>query len=401
MAYDPTTDGGKLIDAKALSASLQQVKGKLSKVALSNSYNDLDDKLKAGDNITITEDGTISAQGGEAYTLPAATATALGGVKVGDNLSITEDGVLSAQEGGSTYTAGNGITIEDGVINAPFPDFTTLFKDTPVPWDVAATYAKDVYVYGNMGSDDDVVMHDFFVYQSLHDDNTGNMPVLTGHSEHWKLVGQLPMFYLAANLPEDMDNCLPLLYPDIQELSDGAKTFGFTTHTVFIEKNKGLEFSVKDSRLYLNTASGSKLGGVKIGDNVHMDSDGTISVPRATVSSLGVTWPGEGLSIDSHDAMTLQPATATAIGGVRAGDGLTITEDGTLSAASYTLPAATATALGGVKVGDNLSITEDGTLSAASGLPECTEADKGKFLAVDSTGAPAWTSVPNAEEASF
>ena len=60
MAYDPTTDGGKLIDAKALSASLQQVKGKLSKVALSNSYNDLDDKLKAGDNITITEDGTIS-----------------------------------------------------------------------------------------------------------------------------------------------------------------------------------------------------------------------------------------------------------------------------------------------------------------------------------------------------
>lgn len=296
MTYDPTTDGGKAVLASTLSTALQRLKGKLSKVALSNSYNDLDDKLKAGDNITIADDGTISAEGG-----------------------------------GSTYTAGDGITIEDGVINAPFPDFTKLFKDLPTAWDVTTTYAKDVYVYGNMGDVDDGVMHDFFVYQSLHDDNTGNVPVLTGSDEHWKLVGQLPMFYLAANLPKNLDKALPLLYPDIQELSDGSKVFSFTTHTIFIEKDKGLEFNTKESRLYLNTASGSKLGGVMIGDNIKQDSDGKISVPRATVSSLGVTWPGEGLDIDSHDAMTLRPATATAIGGVKAGDGLSIASDGTLS----------------------------------------------------------------------
>ena len=34
--------------------------------------------------------------GGEPYTLPAATANTLGGVKVGNGLNITEEGVLSA-----------------------------------------------------------------------------------------------------------------------------------------------------------------------------------------------------------------------------------------------------------------------------------------------------------------
>lgn len=368
MTYDPTTDGGKAVLASALSSALQRFKGKLSKVALSNSYNDLDDKLKAGENITIADDGTISAEGG-----------------------------------GSTYTAGDGITIENGVINAPYPDFAKLFKDMPLAWDATATYAKDAYVYGSIPSDDGVVVHDLFVYRSLHDDNTGNMPVLTGSDEHWKLVGQLPMFYQASNLPDMSveENALPLLCPDIQEDADGNKSFGSTTRTVFIEKDHGFEIDVKNSRLYMMKATGNKLGGVMVGDNINQDSDGKISVPRATASSLGVTWPGDGLDIDSHDAMTLRPATATSIGGVKAGDGLSIADDGTLSATSYSLPTASATTLGGVKVGSNLTVASDGTLSAASGLPECSAADAGKFLTVDSTGAPVWTSVPNAEEASF
>ena len=62
--------------------------------------------ITAGDNISITknDDGknstyTISATasgGGETYTLPPATSTTLGGIKVGNNLSITDDGTLSA-----------------------------------------------------------------------------------------------------------------------------------------------------------------------------------------------------------------------------------------------------------------------------------------------------------------
>lgn len=37
-----------------------------------------------------------SVIGGTSYTLPAATASKLGGIKVGTGLSITEDGTLSA-----------------------------------------------------------------------------------------------------------------------------------------------------------------------------------------------------------------------------------------------------------------------------------------------------------------
>ncbi|MGN0697166.1 MAG: hypothetical protein ACI4JV_00245 [Ruminiclostridium sp.] len=58
-------------------------------------------------------------------------------------------------------------------------------------------------------------------------------------------------------------------------------------------------------------------------------------------------------------------ATAESVGGVKIGDNLTISEDGTLSANSggYTLPVATADTLGGVKIGDNITVTDDGTIS--------------------------------------
>lgn len=55
--------------------------------------------VKVGNGLSVTEDGTISAA---QYTLPAATASALGGVKVGSGLSVTEDGTISATGGGGS-----------------------------------------------------------------------------------------------------------------------------------------------------------------------------------------------------------------------------------------------------------------------------------------------------------
>ena len=52
--------------------------------------------VKVGTGLNITPDGTLSAA--EQYALPAATATTLGGVKVGTGLNITPDGTLSAAE---------------------------------------------------------------------------------------------------------------------------------------------------------------------------------------------------------------------------------------------------------------------------------------------------------------
>ena len=53
-------------------------------------------KFKIGDGTTAYNSLDYIGDGGEAYTLPPATADTLGGIKVGTNLSITEDGTLSA-----------------------------------------------------------------------------------------------------------------------------------------------------------------------------------------------------------------------------------------------------------------------------------------------------------------
>jgi hypothetical protein len=100
--------------------------------SFSGDYNDLTNKptLFSGDYNDLTNKPTIPS----AYTLPTATTSTLGGVKV-DGSSITiNDGVISAVGGGSssgsgaTYTAGNGISIdENNVISNNMPAPTDLF----------------------------------------------------------------------------------------------------------------------------------------------------------------------------------------------------------------------------------------------------------------------------------
>ena len=56
--------------------------------------------VKIGDNITISEDGKISAPAPTPeYDLPVASAEVLGGIKIGEGLNITEEGILSANGG--------------------------------------------------------------------------------------------------------------------------------------------------------------------------------------------------------------------------------------------------------------------------------------------------------------
>lgn len=70
---------------------------------------------------------------------------------------------------------------------------------------------------------------------------------------------------------------------------------------------------------------------------------------------------------DDINGYHLPIASATTLGGIKVGDNLTIEEDGTLNASegSYTLPVATVSTLGGIKVGNKLSIT-DGSLSVVT-----------------------------------
>jgi len=95
--------------------------------------------------------------------------------------------------------------------------------------------------------------------------------------------------------------------------------------------------------LDVKPATASTIGGVKVGDNIAVTDDGTIS---------------------THAPYTLPVATTNTIGGVKVGDNIAVTDDGTISThAPYTLPVATTNTIGGVKVGDNISVTDDGTIS--------------------------------------
>lgn len=85
------------------------------------------------------------------------------------------------------------------------------------------------------------------------------------------------------------------------------------------------------------------------------------------------------VDIDSNErAYHLPIASATVLGGIKVGNNLTIEEDGTLNAEAteYQLPIASASTLGGVKVGSNLQINDgiltakvDSILSTTSTLP--------------------------------
>jgi hypothetical protein len=133
------------------------------------------------------------------------------------------------------------------------------------------------------------------------------------------------------------------------------------------------------------------LGGVKIGNNLQIDSNGTLNavysykLPIATATTLGgvivdptisgiailpstgfiyLTPPtttnrggvrsgGAGVTFDSAGVISVIPATASTLGGVKQGSNITIASDGTISAANnYVLPVATSSTLGGVRVDD-------------------------------------------------
>ena len=116
VALKPKTDGGLVTGSEGAYVDTDVIATKASVDAKQ-------DKLTAGDNVTITGN-TISAKD-TVYTLPPATKTALGGIKVGANLSVSADGTLSADVQSTDIsgkqdklTAGHGIALDGATISA-------------------------------------------------------------------------------------------------------------------------------------------------------------------------------------------------------------------------------------------------------------------------------------------
>jgi hypothetical protein len=127
-------------------------------------------------------------------------------------------------------------------------------------------------------------------------------------------------------------------------------------------------------------ATTDSIGGVKIGDGIDIDLDGTISLSTltqyqllpASVFELGGVIIGDGVEVDEDGVISvntgtpyvLATATTTVLGGVKIGAGVNIT-NGVISVTTgaFALQTATNAILGGIKIGGRLSASLDGTVS--------------------------------------
>lgn len=186
-----------------------------------------------------------------------------------------------------------------------------------------------------------------------------------------------------------------------------APTAAPGTNTTQIATTAFVASAISGFTPQLPVATPSVLGGVKIGANINVAGDGTISVaapyalPVATNSVVGGIKVGTGLTVAGDGTLAnsnptpyvLPSATSSTLGGIKVGSGLSVLGDGTLSATAYTLPVASTTVLGGVKQGANVTIAGDGTLSIPDpyALPTASATTLGGIkvgtnLAIDGSG---------------
>ena len=86
--------------------------------------------VRAGQGLTITDDGVLSVRNFSGYTLPPATADTLGGVRIGNGLTISETSILSVTPyslptASSTILGGvkigAGLSINNGIVSVSTP----------------------------------------------------------------------------------------------------------------------------------------------------------------------------------------------------------------------------------------------------------------------------------------
>jgi hypothetical protein len=156
------------------------------------------------------------------------------------------------------------------------------------------------------------------------------------------------------------------------------------------------------------TATDVRLGGIILGSNLSVTGNGVLSIATATNSVLGLVSVdvNTGIAIQ-QGRLSLSTATNIYLGGVRLGENVQSRTNGTLYIDTSTLlvaqavtisSTATATTLGGVKIGSNINISSSGTISVVDGanysLPIATTSTLGGVkqntvrptIVIDNTG---------------
>jgi hypothetical protein len=131
---------------------------------------------------------------------------------------------------------------------------------------------------------------------------------------------------------------------------DGAKWTVYSSATITSPS------TVTTTQYVLPKATSTTLGGVIIGSGID-NADGTISVNLGGIAS-----SIENTVIAAVEAVVQVPATANTLGEVKVGSNINVATDGTIS-----VPIATNTTLGVVKAGANVIIDGAGTINIPTG----------------------------------
>lgn len=254
----------------------------------------------------INGDTTLSL---DHYTLPIASANTLGGIKVGANLSIDQDGVLSAAGGGESkeYLAGEGISITE----------RSEERDTPI--DISSENWVNETPDGGRGSRYTISTDRTYLLQRY--------SLAAGTRFRVKFVPTNPtdiIYYGFDSYPSNSDSS-----GGITIIGQTGPVYGFevdqsTIYTMPADRNS-LDIFIRINDTHLTSSdvvSAASFSELKL---IITDSPSQGTFIDANVR--------DGLTIDSSDnTINVAPATNQTIGGVKVGTGLSVTSDGTLTA---------------------------------------------------------------------
>ena len=190
--------------------------------------------IKVGSRLSVTQDGTLSADA-QTYTLPPATQNTLGGIKVGSGLSVTQDGTLSANGGGGGASELN--DLDDVAVSNPSSGQVLKYNATTSKFENSAeggSYVLPPATQNTLGG--------IMVGNGLNVNNNGLL-----NNAHRRLDSLTD-----TDIDAEDGQILRYIYDE--------------------EEENGVWKSVR-----FPIASASNLGGIKVGENLSITQDGTLS----------------------------------------------------------------------------------------------------------------------------
>jgi len=313
----------------------------------------------------------VGGGGSSTYVLPTATVTKLGGVKVGKNVYTNSSGVLSAYlEDWVTATSYvvDDVVVKDGVI----------YRCITANSDVAFTEANWEKLGGSGGGIStwetgkgykagDVVIQGTNIYQCITNHTSGGF---SDDKPYWQILGDCLWSY-------NGDDVIPTGNGYGSDLSSGCEDWGVDVtykknQLVYKDGNlyvclvthKATDFDADKAAGYWCEATGSgytlpkatktTLGGIKVGNNLEVDTDGVLKSIHETIT------------MGTDTASTAKPKhgeTFTAIDTVTKDKNGHVTKVNVKTVTIPDVPTASATDKGGVKVGNGLNINANAVLS--------------------------------------